>query len=303
MQLDTYIKDLLYRYECVIVPGFGAFLTHHQPARIEADCFYPPSKRISFNRQLQTNDGLLSDYIAKAESISYESALQKVRDKALFLKQEIAQGKKIVFTHIGSLEMNKQGNLIFEPDIVVNYLTASFGLSSYTSPEVVREIQKAEKPPVVLIPEKRTLSPMLRYAAVGLIAIGLAGFSGMYFYSDGVKQHNLTEKQKADILLENKIQHATFVVSNPLPELNISIKKEAGKYHIVAGAFRMEENALTKIEELKAKGFSARSIGANKYGLHQVVYGSYTGKDEAVRQMQHLKKTENADAWLLVQEL
>ncbi|MEC8884654.1 MAG: SPOR domain-containing protein, partial [Bacteroidota bacterium] len=32
MHFSNYISDLLYRYECVIVPGFGAFLAHRVSA-------------------------------------------------------------------------------------------------------------------------------------------------------------------------------------------------------------------------------------------------------------------------------
>ena len=82
MQLSPYIKDLLYRYECVIIPGFGAFLANYTSATIDADSstFYPPGKTISFNRQLQTNDGLLANYVASVEGTSYELALQKIRN-------------------------------------------------------------------------------------------------------------------------------------------------------------------------------------------------------------------------------
>ena len=68
MQLSPYIKDLLYRYECVIIPGFGAFLANYTSATIDADSstFYPPGKTISFNIQLQTNDGLLANYVASS---------------------------------------------------------------------------------------------------------------------------------------------------------------------------------------------------------------------------------------------
>src|SRR5690554_7220130 len=82
MAITTYISDLLYRYECVILPGFGAFLTRNQSARIdeETNSFYPPSKVISFNRQLQANDGLLANYVASVENCSYEIALRQVRN-------------------------------------------------------------------------------------------------------------------------------------------------------------------------------------------------------------------------------
>src|SRR5690606_13018649 len=135
------------------------------------------------------------------------------------------------------------------------------------------------------------------------VAIGIASFSGMFFYADGVKQHNLAEKQKANKLLESKIQQATFVVDNPLPKLNITVKKTHGNYHIIAGAFRMQENAVTKIAQLTDKGFQARDIGMNKYGLHQVVYGSYNTREEALQQLRHIKTTDNPDAWLLVEKL
>ena len=69
MQITTYINDLLYRYECVIIPGFGALLTQYHSARIDSDThvLFPPSKTLSFNRQLQTNDGLLANHIASVE--------------------------------------------------------------------------------------------------------------------------------------------------------------------------------------------------------------------------------------------
>lgn len=305
MQLDVYIKDLLYRYECVIVPGFGAFLTHNEPACIDTEThtFYPPCKRISFNRQLQTNDGLLANYIAKSNQIPYESALQQIRQKASWLKHELSSGKTIAFSNIGHLEPDANGNVAFVPDASINYLTGSFGLASYNSPAIERAAETQKDTPVVPLSKPSRRIPIWRYAAVGLIAIGLASFSGMYFYADGVKQHNVAEKQKANQLLENKIQQATFVVNNPLPELNIKVEKTYGNYHIVAGAFRVQENAESKIEQLKAKGFEARAIGINKYGLHQIVYGSFHDRLKALRQLRHIKNTDNPDAWLLVEKL
>ena len=69
MQLEIYISDLLYRYDCVTVPDFGAFLTSRVSAKIHESThtFYPPKKVLSFNEQLQNNDGLLANYIAEVE--------------------------------------------------------------------------------------------------------------------------------------------------------------------------------------------------------------------------------------------
>src|SRR5690606_41196942 len=74
MGTEHYITELLYRYNCVVVPGFGAFLTQMKPAVINeaTHSFSPPSKIVSFNGQLSSNDGLLVSYMADAEKRSYE---------------------------------------------------------------------------------------------------------------------------------------------------------------------------------------------------------------------------------------
>jgi hypothetical protein len=81
MQLETFISDLLYRYECVIVPDFGAFLTERQSATVNetTNSFYPPRKIIAFNEQIQNNDGLLARYIADVEKIPFEVAVKKIK--------------------------------------------------------------------------------------------------------------------------------------------------------------------------------------------------------------------------------
>ena len=80
MALATYIKDLLYRYDCVIVPDFGGFISNKISAKIneQSHTFYPPSKQLGFNHHLTHNDGLLANYVASAENISFEKPTKKL---------------------------------------------------------------------------------------------------------------------------------------------------------------------------------------------------------------------------------
>ncbi|MBU2061164.1 MAG: SPOR domain-containing protein, partial [Bacteroidetes bacterium] len=80
MNIDSYISQLLYRYQCVTVPGLGAFLTETQSAQwIEStNSFFPPKKMISFNTNLKNNDGLLANHIASSEKISYNYAVNAI---------------------------------------------------------------------------------------------------------------------------------------------------------------------------------------------------------------------------------
>ena len=310
MQLETFISDLLYRYECVTIPEFGAFLTQRVSATIDdaSNTFHAPKKVVSFNEQIQQNDGLLAHYIADVEKIPFEVANKKIAKRVKLLKSYLTQGETLTFKNIGEIVFNNEGKILFEPAYNLNYLTDSFGLSQFEAPTVTREVYKEEAEaiekvvPIALTPEKRQSKPYLKYAAIALNALTLGGFGASKFYINQIETHNQLAQEQATQELDTKIQQATFNL-NPFPAITLNIIKQTGNYHIVAGAFRIEENCEKKVKQLKSDGFSARKIGANKYGLHQVVYASYEGRLDALKALRTIKKTHNKDAWLLVQKL
>lgn len=311
MELTTYISDLLYRYECVIIPGFGAFLTRYKSAHIDdsTNTFNPPSKIVSFNKQLQANDGLFANYMASVEKCSYETALQKIRNFTAEISKELSEGRTISFKSIGEFSLNDEKSLQFEPLHQQNYSTSAFGLSSFVSPKISREVYKEsvaaleEKAPIHFTPERREAKPYLKYAAIAVIAISALGFGSLKFYENQVHNFNLAERQKANSLVETQIQEATFVIENPLPVLSLQLPKHSGMYHIVAGAYREEENATKKVEQLREKGFSPLKMQPTPYGLYQVLYASFEERVEALNKLREIQRTENADAWMLVQEI
>ncbi|WOD44680.1 SPOR domain-containing protein [Hwangdonia lutea] len=310
MQLETYISDLLYRYECVTIPEFGSFLTQRVSATINdsTNAFYPPKKAVSFNEQIQQNDGLLAHYIADVEKIPFETATKKIAKRVKLLKSYLTQGETLTFSNIGEMVFNDEGKILFEPTYNLNYLTDSFGLSQFVSPSVTREdykkeVEQIEKViPLTVTPEKRKSRPYLKYAAVALVALTLGGFVASNFYVNQIETHNQLAQEEATKQLDNKIQQATFSL-NPLPAITLNVTKQTGNYHIVAGAFRVEENCNKIIAQLKKEGFNARKIGVNKYGLHEVVYASYETGKEALKAIRDIRKTHNKNAWLLVKKL
>ncbi|MDG1731332.1 MAG: SPOR domain-containing protein [Algibacter sp.] len=310
MQLETYISDLLYRYECVTIPEFGAFLTQYVSATIDdtSNTFHAPKKTVSFNEQIQQNDGLLAHYIADVEKIPFEVANKKIAKRVKLLKSYLTEGETLTFKNIGEIVFNKEGKVLFEPTYHLNYLTDSFGLSQFVTPAVTREVYKRDVQaiekaiPIAVTPEKRKSKSYLKYAAVALIALTLGGLVTSKIYVDKIEEHNQLAQEQATQELDSKIQQATFNL-NPLPAITLNVTKQTGNYHIVAGAFRIEENCDKKVKQLKADGFSARKIGANKYGLHQVAYASYEGRLDALKALRNIKRAHNREAWLLVQKL
>ncbi|MCX7548830.1 SPOR domain-containing protein [Xanthomarina sp. F1114] len=311
MQLESYISDLLYRYECVTVPEFGAFLTQRVSATIHesTNAFYPPKKKLSFNEQIQANDGILTHYIADVEKIPFEEAARKIEKRVKALKSYLTEGETIAFDNIGELSLNNEGKMLFEPSYHLNYLTDAFGLSQFVSPSVSREVYKEEVEkiekviPIAITPERRKSKGYLKYAAVAVIALTVGGFVASKYYVENINSQNQIAQEEANVQLENKIQEATFVIENPLPAVTLNVKKQVGNYHIIAGAFRVEGNSDKKVEELKQLGYDARKIGENKYGLHEVVYASYQDRLEALSALREVKRSHNSAAWLLVKEL
>lgn len=301
MNLSTYIKDLLYRYDCVIVPDFGGFVTRRISAKIDEEThqFYPPSKQLSFNRNLNNNDGLLANYIASVENSSFEKASNIIALSVIKWQNEI-QTKSIELEGIGILKLNENRQIVFEPTTNVNYLSESFGLHSFEKSAIVRHQKEVKKfIPEVAKTEKKGIPTFIKYAASAAIlaTLGIAGYSS---YQSTIQKEVFAKQQKA---IEKKIQTATFVISNPLPTINLNVAKELPKiFHVVAGAFENPENAQRKVAQLKAEGHNATIIGVNKWGLTQVVFASFSDKNEATNYLYNIQNTTSKDAWLLIKE-
>jgi hypothetical protein len=311
MQLSQYISELLYRYECVVVPGLGAFLTHKVSAEIDAQAqvFSPPKKRLSFNEQLQQNDGVLANHIATSEKVSYENALAKIAKQVAEIQQSLKQNETVSIKYVGDLSRRKTGTLEFEPSYHLNYMTAAFGLSQFVSPEVKRDFPlksagaKEKEKTLILVSRKRLTNAVIKYAAVAVILFGLGGFMVSNAYIQHIEKENIVAQEKARIALDNQIQEATFLVNTPLPAITIDIEKPSGNYHIVAGAFRVKANSERKLRQLKRLGFNARLIGQNRFGLHQVVFESYKERRAAERALYNIKRTQDPASWLLIKSV
>ena len=102
MKLSSYISDLLYRYECVIVPDFGGFVMNTKSAIISpySKTFYPPHKLITFNGHLKNNDGLLANYIASVDKVPFDSAMNFIKFEVNEWKEEIIKSDLLAITPI-----------------------------------------------------------------------------------------------------------------------------------------------------------------------------------------------------------
>lgn len=313
MLIEKHISDLLYRYQCVTVPGFGAFLTETVSAHVtgSASSFFPPKKVVSFNANVKNNDGLLANHVALQEKMSYELAVIKIGDVVNEWTYLLQNRNRVVLKNIGEISVNNEMNWVFEPANTVNYLTDSFGLTPFVSPEITREVLKQEvealeeKAPIIFTPERKKDYSYLKYAAIFVVMLGAGGFGYKTYYDQQIETKTLAVQKNVQEKVQQQIQEATFVISAPVEAVELSVAapvEEKMPYHLVAGAYRSEVNANKAIAELKAAGFeNAKMLPINKHNLYPVVYGSFKNLNEAQSERKNIQKSHNAEAWLLIE--
>ena len=319
--VEKQLKRLLYRFDCVILPDFGAFLAKNKPSQYHKNTqvFYPPQRKLNFNAQLKSDDGLLIKSISRSNRISYELAKHEVSSFVEDLKYTLDHEKNIKLDELGSFELTDDQVLRFYPDnnslrtdtfglrsLQVNRLEAFEDLSSdETSAEEERVIQLENEPQNA---SKRNISLLfLKYASIGIIAIAITGWIGYSLYQNQYQTRSKADSSVTETKFEEKLQKANFELQESFPAINLEIEKkdlknQKKKFHVIAGAFRHKENAYKKVDQLQKKGFDSKLLGQNRYGLHQVSFQSFSSRKKALENLEEIKLKEDQKAWLLINE-
>ena len=130
MNLSKYIVDLLVKNNCVIVPNFGGFIANYNPAIIDElrHKIYPPSKRILFNPNLLSNDGLLANYVSTQVGHNYSDALCLIDEVVAEWKVKLNNGERISIGEAGFI-YEVDDKIQFEQDREFNLYLGAYGLS------------------------------------------------------------------------------------------------------------------------------------------------------------------------------
>lgn len=329
MNLGHYISQALYRYPCVIVPDFGAFVTENIPAKISENGqnITPPSKKVVFNGYITNNDGLLAQLLCVGEKCAYDVAIQKIESEVKYFKLQLAQNQSLVLDYIGEFKQI-DSKLIFIQNQEKNYNVEAFGLSPIQSPHIKREVYKEdvvafeEKVPILLTPEAKVdhhfsrKTNWFKYAAVFFLGLGALalGYFGNLWYQKDLSQKRLLSEQIAQEQVEEKLQQASFFLSEKLQPVTLKVSHDVEKtteeneyvvtyFHVVGGAFKSVKNATKEVQALSKKGYNARIGGKNKHGYYLVLFESFINKQEAMQVLETIKATENQDAWILTKPL
>jgi nucleoid DNA-binding protein len=304
VEINQYINELLLLNDCVIIPEFGGFVANYKPALIEGNQFFPPCKEIAFNNKLISNDGLLINFIADQEGLSYFSAKQKLEDFVEETLLCLEQNRNVYFEGVGYLHYDSRENLQFEPQLKQNLLVESYGLQNFSYEKLYqRQIPKPAfkveyKEPVPVIFQKRKVQKLI-IAIPLLMAMALIPMKNNKEYlskSDLGMWEALTQNAPAPIIVTEERKVAEYTTNNT-PENVIQ-----NKYFIIGGSFKSDENAIKYIQQVKEQGFDGQDLGIFK-GLHRIALKGFPNMEDAQKELNSmLNKNPNSGVWIHINE-
>lgn len=339
--IARYIAELLLNHDCVIIPGFGGLMAQSAGASYipEQKTLFPPSRKLLFNNQLVINDGLLVNCISRKEKISFAEASMQLMKWTDEIKSSVSTGNRYMVEGIGSFYLNHEKKLQFTPENQSNFLLSSYGLKPVVVTTSAKRKPKPVKIGNKTVPaEKGKAAGFVSLAAAIALLIAsvlmfpkfemnLASLAGLWSLQDYIPKENVSVKQPevvvqsspeeitASSAVEENVEAITEInetapgqetvsSSAPVsePEHSVTTPAEAiGNYHVIAGCFRIEENAFKLTEELKVQGLQAAIIGKTKSGLTMVSAGRFPSAVEANEKLADMKALLPDGGWVFYQ--
>ncbi|MGB0429181.1 MAG: SPOR domain-containing protein [Bacteroidia bacterium] len=188
--IETHLKQLLYRNNFVVVPGFGAFLCKEIPAKFSSKGYtlIPPSKELVFNPKVTASDGLLAQELVINQKINYSAAENYIDHTVSKWKNDLATKGQFTISEIGLFRLNQSKRIEFRHFAHANFLMSSFGLEIARTQLAISNL--IESPQPTKIPQAETKTIVIeklpvsyqRFKRISIAAILVLSVSATYLY-------------------------------------------------------------------------------------------------------------------------
>ena len=307
MQLSKAINSLLYTNDCVTVPGFGSFIVNKFSSVYDEKNakFYPPSRRVSFNSKIKNNDGLLANFISNEYGIDFSVAVKNIHNEVINWKKKLNK-EPLVLNNIGELSYNSDENIVFSPDLDSNHFLGSFGLPSIyykKQPDLVSTYNEStlkKYNDLKVNSSNSRLPDFVKYAAALVIIISTTFFLSKEYEEYNIQNQLILEQENRQKTIQ-RVESSVFDFGS-IPAIELEIKVQPNKFHIIAGAFGVKSNADKLYNNLLSKGYNPTKLPLNDKGLIPISFDNFSNRKDAVIALRQLQMSENKDAWIFVLE-
>ncbi|MCM1077458.1 MAG: hypothetical protein NC411_08885 [Bacteroides sp.] len=116
--IAQHIEYLLMHHDCVVVPGFGAFMLNRESARYDSESglFMPPSCSLGFNPEVRHNDALLVGSISRRDGVSLDAARNALDASIASFRHQLHAGGEASVGNLGRMVLDEASeSMIFDP--------------------------------------------------------------------------------------------------------------------------------------------------------------------------------------------
>ncbi len=320
MEITKYISRLLYNHECVILPKFGGFISNYQSATIDNknNTFFPPRKSILFNKKLTQNDGLLINYLAQAEGISYSESKNIIAEFTENSIKNLKEKNELVFENIGSFYYDSNKIIQFEPDLSTNYLLESYGLPSFHFPALEGDtkiekrikISAEDKKPIRINRKSKTFKRVL-IASPFVLILGilpltqnfdnqskseLSSLNPISIFSDNMKKQN-----NEDLKVEVEIVNAKEKLAETKKDLEPRLTEPSLQYFIIGGSCSSQNLAQKFASQISDNDIKPFVLEPNN-GRFRIALKAFSLKSEAKQELKNYRDKGFPEAWIFYQK-
>lgn len=305
--ISAYISQLLFHHECVILPSFGGFVCNYKPAYIQIvqHKFLPPSKQITFNKNLTSNDGLLAHYISKKENCTYNEAVKKIELFVLSLKTKLKTIKEVTLEDIGTFVTDNENRIHFEPSLNENYLLSSYGLPTFQVSPIKRNTYE-ERMSAQLItpsPNKKINRKKWAVAAILIPLIILTYWIPLDYKLPNDLNYTILNPF---ITISNKTNYSprleiTSYYNEDLVLLKDAIKKDSSllQTYLSFSWIKNEKPIVIQYYKPEKIKIDPSLIKNKKHLQYHVIAGCFSDNGNAKRMVKQLQKKGFSSAWII----
>ena len=313
MDLAPYIRELILLNECVILPEFGGFETQYAAAQYDKlnKRMLPPTKQVHFRDDFLKGGGTLEDHLCQHLNVQSDQATLYIEDYVLDLKTRINNNREAIISGVGLFTKGLGNSLSFTPFEEENYLAESFGLEALPIEEKEIELIPEQKREFKIRPRSNTLMFVIVGAIVISVLLVLTVFISskfdLYLFNIGDQETqsdliiigNNSDSDSTYQSINNTLKESTYLKSalHYSEEENVNSDQDFQIYYLVAGSFKALKNAEITRNELVQDGYVPEII-ENK-GYYRVSIGTFYNKQEALRELQRLRRQLDRSVWLL----
>lgn len=303
MELAAHIKDLLLEHDCVVVPEFGGFIANYEPAQLnkETHVIQPPSKRVSFNKKLTSNDGLLLQSIQQNNDLNYTDALSFVRETVLNWNNVLNNNGRVQLPGVGVIFKDKDANYRFNRDAKSSMSLFSYGLQTVALKPIIVE-EEVEEPRVVAIESgkeavKTSGRSKWKYAVAVAILLPVAFYSYWIPVQSGATDRGFVTAADFNPFSSEKANHSEVAryekrpVSDALESVEMPKLEPISKELAIGDrTFKVASTEATSTKVVLPETESVEVITTTNSGNYHVIAGCFSKIENAENQVAAFKE-------------